>query len=196
MTESYLPKAEALPWKRENDVVLCCFRRQGFKGGSFSITIQINSLTTRAVHPWNCKVTHSRGAQAQGRDHLSGSLWQMSLYSERGWVKYPWMSLSTRNSGHPVCLRSGNVFRRYFKQGVILHVCSVAQLYLTLCSSMDCNLPGSSVRGNFQTRILEWVATFFSRASSWPRDRTCVSCGLSWGFLICLSYHVLQQLLF
>ena len=27
---------------------------------------------------------------------------------------------------------------------------------------MDCNSPGSSVHGNLQTRILEWVATFFS----------------------------------
>ena len=129
-------------------------------------------------------------------DHLPGLLWQTFLFWERGWVKHPWMSLSAQSFGHPMCFRSGNVFRRYFKQGVILRVCSVAQLCLTLCSSMDCNLPGSSVHGNFQTRILEWVATSYSRASSWPRDRTCVSCGLSWDYLICLSYHVVQQLLF
>ena len=35
---------------------------------------------------------------------------------------------------------------------------------------------GSSVHGIFQTRILEWVATSFSRISSPFRDRTCVSC--------------------
>ena len=29
---------------------------------------------------------------------------------------------------------------------------------LTLCNSMDCRLPGSSVQGIFQARILEWVA--------------------------------------
>ena len=28
---------------------------------------------------------------------------------------------------------------------------------------MDCNLPGFSVHGVFQARILEWVAIFFSR---------------------------------
>ena len=28
---------------------------------------------------------------------------------------------------------------------------------------MDCNLPGSSVHGIFQARILEWVAIFYSR---------------------------------
>ena len=37
---------------------------------------------------------------------------------------------------------------------------------------MDCNLPGSSVHGILQARILEWVALAFSRESSQPRDRT------------------------
>ena len=36
--------------------------------------------------------------------------------------------------------------------------CSVAQLYLTLCDSMDCNLQDFSVHGISQSRILEWVA--------------------------------------
>ena len=39
----------------------------------------------------------------------------------------------------------------------------------------DCSLPGSSVHGIFQARILEWVAIPFSRVSSWPRDWTQVS---------------------
>ena len=34
---------------------------------------------------------------------------------------------------------------------------------LTLCDSMDCSLPGSSVLGLLQARILEWVAMPFSR---------------------------------
>ena len=41
---------------------------------------------------------------------------------------------------------------------------------------MDCSLPGSSVHGILQARILEWVAFLFSRGSSWPRDRTWVCC--------------------
>ena len=41
---------------------------------------------------------------------------------------------------------------------------------------MDCSMPGSSVQGILQTRILEWVAMPFSRGSSWPRDWTQVSC--------------------
>ena len=40
---------------------------------------------------------------------------------------------------------------------------------------MDCSLPGSSVHGILQARILEWVAIFFSRASFQPRDQTQVS---------------------
>ena len=51
----------------------------------------------------------------------------------------------------------------------------VAQLCLTLCDPMDCSLPGSSVHGIFQARILEWVAISFSRGSSQPSDRTQVS---------------------
>ena len=41
---------------------------------------------------------------------------------------------------------------------------------------MDSSPPGSSVHGISQARILEWVAISFSRGSSWPRDRTQVSC--------------------
>ena len=40
---------------------------------------------------------------------------------------------------------------------------------------MDCSLPGSSVYGVFQARILEWVAMPSSRGSSWPRNWTHVS---------------------
>ena len=45
----------------------------------------------------------------------------------------------------------------------IICCCSVAQSCLTLCDPMDCSLPGSSVHGIFQARILEWVVISFSR---------------------------------
>ena len=38
----------------------------------------------------------------------------------------------------------------------------VAQLCLTLCDSMDCSPPGSSVHGIFQARVLEWGAIALS----------------------------------
>ena len=41
---------------------------------------------------------------------------------------------------------------------------------------MDCIMPGFSVHGIPQARILEWVVIYFSRASSRLRDRTCISC--------------------
>ena len=36
--------------------------------------------------------------------------------------------------------------------------CNYPQSCLTLCNPMDCSLPGSSVHGILQARILEWVA--------------------------------------
>ena len=38
----------------------------------------------------------------------------------------------------------------------------VAQSYPTLSDPMDCSLPGSSIHGIFQARVLEWGATAFS----------------------------------
>ena len=39
----------------------------------------------------------------------------------------------------------------------------VAQSCLTLCDPMDCSLPGSSILGILQARVLEWVAIAFSQ---------------------------------
>ena len=54
-----------------------------------------------------------------------------------------------------------------------------AQLCSTLCYSMNCRLPGSSVHGVFQAKILEGVAISSSKRSSRPRDPTHVSCTVS-----------------
>ena len=51
----------------------------------------------------------------------------------------------------------------------------VVQSCPTLGDPMDSSLPGSSVQGILQARILEWVAVPFSRGSCQPRDRTQVS---------------------
>ena len=50
-----------------------------------------------------------------------------------------------------------------------------AQSCPTLRDPMDCSLSGSFVHGIFQARVLEWIATAFSRGSSQPRNRTRVS---------------------
>ena len=41
--------------------------------------------------------------------------------------------------------------------------CLVTKSCPTVCDPMDCSLPGSSIHGILQARILEWVATAFSR---------------------------------
>ena len=53
-----------------------------------------------------------------------------------------------------------------------------------LCNPMDRSLPGSSVHGIFQARVLEWGAISFSRRSSQPRDRTQVFHIAGWRFTV------------
>ena len=47
-----------------------------------------------------------------------------------------------------------------FKQRIFWYYFSLRR---SLCNPMVCSLPGSSFHGTFQARILEWVATSFSR---------------------------------
>ena len=56
---------------------------------------------------------------------------------------------------------------------------------------MDRSLPGASVHGILQARILRWVATPSSRGSSQPRDQTLVSyasCTGRWFFVFCFCF--------
>ena len=69
----------------------------------------------------------------------------------------------------------------------------VAQSCPTFCDPMDCSLPGSSVHGIFQARILEWVAISFSRRSSRPRDWTQVSCIVGRRFTIWATREVQED---
>ena len=63
----------------------------------------------------------------------------------------------------------------YLRTGWCVHY-KLFQSRLTLCDPMDYTPPGSSVHGILQARTPEWVATPCSRGSSWPKDRTCISC--------------------
>ena len=51
----------------------------------------------------------------------------------------------------------------------------VTQSCLTLCNPMDCTLPGPSLHGILQARMLECIAMPSSRGSSPPRDQTQLS---------------------
>ena len=81
----------------------------------------------------------------------------------------------------------GSIFGRLVKRWILSTcACVCAKLLqspLTLCDPVNCSLPGSSVHGTLQARILEWVAVLSSWGSSRPRDRTCVSC-IAGGFFI------------
>ena len=58
----------------------------------------------------------------------------------------------------------------------------VAQSYPTLSDPMGCSLPGSSIHGIFQARVLEWGAIAFSEKqvkdlaiiSQWTEGEPCV----------------------
>ena len=57
---------------------------------------------------------------------------------------------------------------------VVVQSLSCVQLFAT--PGTVCRLPGSSVHGISQARILEWVVISFSMVSSQSRDQTCISC--------------------
>ena len=74
-------------------------------------------------------------------------------------------------------------------------VCLKVQSCRDLCDPMDCSPPSSSVREILQARILEWVAVPFSRGSSWPRDRTHVSCIAGRFFTVWITREAVSSLL-
>ena len=58
-------------------------------------------------------------------------------------------------------------FKNWF---LVEYVYLLTQSCPTLCDPLDYSSPGYPLHGIFQARILEWVAIFSSRVSSWPRD--------------------------
>ena len=82
---------------------------------------------------------------------MDGGAWWAAVYGvAQSWTRLKWLSIMW--CMHPCCFQS----------------CPI------LCSSMNCTLPGSSVHGILQARILEWVAMPSSRGSSQPKDQTCI----------------------
>ena len=69
----------------------------------------------------------------------------------------------------------------------------VSRSILSLCDSVNCNLPGPSVHGILQARTLEWVAVLFSRGSSQARDRSQVPCTAGRFFTIWATREVLAK---
>ena len=62
--------------------------------------------------------------------------------------------------------RGRRLENNFMEFNFMTYISEVAQSCPTLCDPMDCSLPGSTICGIFQARILEWVAISFSRRSS------------------------------
>ena len=138
---------------------------------------------------------------SQGSRLTFGAFWELSEEKGRDLIiQYVYCDLNVLFSVHHFCLQCSGyeipLFRKNKKQKTFFFPCWVrkrkfsgwvcwkrwiwarcmcAQLFPTLCSLIDSSLPGSSVHGIFQARILEWVAIFFSRGSLQPKDWTQVS---------------------
>ena len=84
---------------------------------------------------------------------------------------------SVKQTGFPCCMLKW--FLPFASYTSMVSRFSCVQLW----DPMNCSPPGSSVHGILQARILEWVAIFFSRGFSWPKDQTHVlSPALAGGF--------------
>ena len=66
-------------------------------------------------------------------------------------------------------------------------------MHAQACNPVDCSLPGSSVHGLSQARILGWVAISFSRGSS-PQDQTLVSNIGRWIHYHCATWEACDLL--
>ena len=69
----------------------------------------------------------------------------------------------------------------------------IAQSCLTLSDPMDCSLPGSSIHGIFQARVLEWGAIAFSMVVSYD---PLYFCDVNCNFSFFISHFVLKLLLY
>ena len=83
----------------------------------------------------------------------------------------PRMNFTLTHNNHPYSI----MYLRAHSWWILVHsvvlykcvhcdvLCLVTRACLSLCNSMDCSSPGSSVHGLLQARTLEWVATVSSR---------------------------------
>ena len=83
-----------------------------------------------------------------------GACWAAVYGVAQGRTRLPRLSSSSSST------------REYIYIFLSIYACSIAQSCPNLYSPIDCSLPGSSVHGVFQARILEWVTISYCRGSS------------------------------
>ena len=89
-----------------------------------------------------------------------------------------------------ICFLTGMVNTPAFILQLLFELC-IAIRSIVYCNSVDWNLPGSSVHGISQAGILEWIAIFFLKGSTWPRDGAHISCTERGFFTIWAAREVL-----
>ena len=102
------------------------------------------------------------------------------LPGESPWTEEPGelQSIGSQRVGHDWAMKNSTAHSLML--AVLLWICCCCRSVVTSCPTLydptECSPPSSSDHRISQARILEWVSLSFSRASSWPRDRICVSC--------------------
>ena len=111
------------------------------------------------------------------RDWVAGKKsWVLTLFSLSCSMAKALMSLGKSESKQQKELRSEQRHpSSCHRQAQVWEVKVLVAQCPTLCNPMDCSPPDASVHGILQARILEWVATPFSRGSSQPKDWTLIS---------------------
>ena len=163
MVEIMFKEFNSLPFLSLTDVVLKVFvmMQVGFKSN------------------W----TYIKDSEEWWHSHLQNidGVWELSLCSCFGWHLKD-TTTANRQKVEDICeFNPGSLPLRACVRAKSLQSC------LTLCDPMDCSLPGSSVPGILQARILEWVSMPSSRASSWSRDWTCIS------YVSCIGRRLLHH---
>ena len=139
-----------------------------FPAGLQGRFLSLSSLLLFLFLPWSGLIYRSLGIAPESSQR-EPSMFQGVVWS---WVTHLVLGISFSVPSCPSCWEHFRVV--CILACICVGVC--AQLCPALYSSMDSAIPGSSVHGIFQARILEWVAISYSRVSSLPRDWTWVSC--------------------
>ena len=110
------------------------------------------------------------------KNYVSLSSWKKTLLRPQSW--------SSDTTIHSLYLE----FFQHLYNCMYSSLCAnLLQSCLTLWDPMNFSLPGSSVHGILQARILKWAGMPFSRGSSQPRNQTCVS------YVSCIGRQVLYH---
>ena len=131
------------------------------------------TLSLSQASPWSSRLTDPL------LSCCSGLLSTGVCRARPGLRAWPHVTCAQSSLSSPSCTLPWVILRSWF--------CSDLSILCLLCTTLsrfsrvrlfvthDWSPPGSSVHEILQARLLEWVAMFFSRGSSWPRDGTCIS---------------------